>query len=112
VQVPVGYGTDLKTAENALLVAAKKVGAVLDAPEPSVRLRQLGPADVLMELRFWTDSRRADLLATKSSVRRAAVETFREAAIPLPEPDLRRLRFEDEEAQSAWPRRVVERRKS
>ena len=111
VEVPVGYGTDLKTAEDALLRAAKAVSAVLDAPEPSVRLRQLGPTDVLMELRFWTDSRRADLLATKSSVRHAVVETFRDVGITLPEPELRRLRFEDRESQTAWPRRVVERRK-
>ena len=111
VEVPVGYGTDLKTAEDALLRAAKTVAAVLDAPEPSVRLRELGPADVLMELRFWTDSRRADLLATTSSVRRAVVQAFRETGIALPEPDLRRLRFDDGEPDTAWPRRVLERRK-
>ena len=111
VEIPVGYGTDLNSAEDALLRAAKTVAAVLDAPEPSVRLRQLGPADVVMELRFWTDSRRADLLATKSGVRRAVVETFREVGIALPEPDLRRLRFDDEEPHTAWPRRVLERRK-
>ena len=111
VEVPVGYGTDLKTAEDALLRAANKVADVLDTPEPSVRLRQLGPTDVLMELRFWTDSRRADLLATKSRVRRAVVATFRDVGIALPEPDLRRLRLEDGEPNTAWPRRVFERRK-
>lgn len=111
VEVPVGYGMDLSAAEDALLAAAKQVPDVLDAPAPSVRLRELGPADVVMELRFWTDSRRADLLATTSSVRRAVVETFRRAGLPLPEPDVRWLRFDDPQENTAWRRHVFERRK-
>jgi len=108
VEIPVGYGTDFGAAEQGLLAAARKVPAVLAEPAPSVRLRQLGPADVLMELRFWTDSRRADLLATMSSVRRAVVETFQEAGIPLPEPDLHRLRFVDSKEDAAVRRDVFE----
>ena len=94
VDVPVGYGTDLRAAEDALLAAAKKVPEVLEEPTPSVRIRALGPADAQMELRFWTDSRRADMLATMSAVRQSIVETFRRTGLPLPEPDLRRVRFE------------------
>jgi len=111
VEVPIGYGTDLRAAEDALLAAAKKVPEVLDEPAPSVRLRQLGPADVLMELRFWTDSRRADLLATMSSVRRAVVETFDRVGVPLPEPDVRQLRFDDAQENTALRRHVFEGRK-
>lgn len=94
VEVPVGYGTDLRAAEGALLAAARTVPEVLEEPTPSVRIRALGPADAQMELRFWTDSRRADMLATMSAVRQSIVETFRRTGLPLPEPDLRRVRFE------------------
>jgi small-conductance mechanosensitive channel len=91
VEVPVAYGTDLARAEQALLSAAEGVADVLPTPEPSVRVRLLGTADMVLELRFWTDSRRADLLATTSVVRRRVVEAFSAAGLPLPDPDLRRV---------------------
>jgi small-conductance mechanosensitive channel len=96
VEVPVAYGTDLARAERALLSAAEGVAEVLGAPEPSVRVRLLGTADMVLELRFWTDSRRADLLATTSVVRRRVVEAFSDAGLPLPEPDLRRVELQSD----------------
>ena len=51
---------------------------------------------MVLELRFWTDSRRADLLATTSVVRRRVVEAFSDARLPLPEPDLRRVELRSE----------------
>lgn len=110
VEIPVGYETDLRAAEAALLAAARQVPEVLDEPAPSVRVRELGATDILMELRFWTDSRRADLLATMSSVRRAVVETFAQSGLPLPEPDLRRVRLEDERQQVASRGHVLKQR--
>lgn len=96
VEVPVAYGTDLARAERALLAAAERVSEVLTSPEPSVRVRLLGTADMILELRFWTDSRRADLLATTSMVRRRVVEAFSDAGLPLPEPDLRRVELQSD----------------
>jgi small-conductance mechanosensitive channel len=96
VEVPVAYGTDLARAERALLSAAEGVSEVLTSPEPSVRVRLLGTADMVLELRFWTDSRRADLLATTSVVRRRVVEAFSDAGLPLPEPDLRRVELQSD----------------
>jgi small-conductance mechanosensitive channel len=96
VEVPVAYGTDLARAERALLAAAEGVPEVLTSPEPSVRVRLLGTADMVLELRFWTDSRRADLLATTSVVRRRVVEAFSDAGLPLPEPDLRRVELQSD----------------
>ena len=96
VEMPVGYGTDLARAERALLRATEGVPEVLTAPAPSVRVRLLGTADMILELRFWTDSRRADLLATTSLVRRRVVEAFGAAGLPLPEPDLRRIELQSD----------------
>ena len=53
-------------------------------------------ADMVLELRFSTDSRRADLLATTSLVRRRVVEAFSDAGLPLPEPDLRRVELQSD----------------
>lgn len=91
LDVPVGYGADLDAAERVLIDTAARVEAVLADPAPSVRVRELGASDILLELRFWTDSRRSDLLATTSEMRRHAVEALRLAGVPLPEPDARRV---------------------
>lgn len=91
VEVPVAYGTDLARAEQVLLAAAVDVPEVLATPPPSVRLRALGSADMILELRFWTDSRRADLLATTSAVARRVVDGFSTAGLDLPQPDVRRV---------------------
>ena len=96
MEIPVSYGTDLARAGRALLSAVQGVAEVLGAPEPSVRVRLRGTADMAFELRFWTDSRRADLLATTSVVRRRMVEAFSAARLPLPEPDLRRVELQSD----------------
>jgi small conductance mechanosensitive channel len=95
VLVPAGYGIDLTRAGQALLAAAAAVPDVLAQPEPSVRVRELGTSDVQLELRFWTDSRRTDLLAASSAVRERIIDKFRDAGLGLPEPDIRRVRLEN-----------------
>jgi small conductance mechanosensitive channel len=91
VDVPLGYDADIDRATRALIDAATQAPEVLPEPTPSVRVRALGDADVRLELRFWTDSRRADMVSTTSDVRRRIVETFRRAGIPLPDPGLQRV---------------------
>jgi small conductance mechanosensitive channel len=81
-------------AERVPLSAVEGVPDVLAAPQPSVRVRLLGTTDMVLELRFWTDSARADLLATASVVRRRVVEAFRAEGLPLPEPDFRRIELQ------------------
>lgn len=89
--VPVGYDADLAVAERVLIDTASRADDVLSGPAPSVRVRELGPSDILLELRFWTDSRRSDLLATTSVLRRQSVQALRAAGVPLPDPDARRV---------------------
>jgi len=52
----------------------------------------IGLTGVVLEITFWTDSRRADYKNTASAVREAAVQAFKDAGIGLPEPDVRLLR--------------------
>ena len=49
--------------------------------------RQLSAAPQLRaQLRYWTDSRRADFLATRSRVNTAVISSLRDAEVSLPEP--------------------------
>lgn len=94
VRIFLGYGADLRRALTAARSAAQGAEGVLEEPPVSVRLRELGASDLVLEVRFWADSRRSDLVATQSNVRAALLEAFRQAGIGLPEPDLRRVRIE------------------
>lgn len=69
----------------------QSVPSVLDDPAPPVRIRNLSVDGIVMEARFWTDSRRADFLATQSAVAEAIVERFQREGLPLPEPAERLL---------------------
>lgn len=94
IQIFLGYEEDLRHAMAVARDAAQKAEGVLPEPSPSIRVRELGPADVVLEARFWADSRRSDLVATQSNVRAALIAAFQEAGIALPTPDLRRVRIE------------------
>lgn len=91
VEVYLGYDSDLKKATNAMHAAAEGDQEVLKQPPPSVRVRELGQDDILLEVTFWTDSRRSDFVSTSSRVRSAVVEEFKKHNIGLPDPDVRVL---------------------
>jgi small-conductance mechanosensitive channel len=86
VAVHVGYGKDLRAVSEALVAAARRSEGVLDEPAPRVHVDALGVSDIALELRFWTDSRRSDFVATSSNVRASAVEALRAPGIGLPDP--------------------------
>jgi len=92
VEAWVGYDADLKLAVRTACDAAGRAEGVLDSPAPAVRVDELGQDDVVLEITFWTDSRRADYKNTASAVREAVVQAFKGAGIGLPEPDVRLLR--------------------
>lgn len=98
VEMFVGYDSDLRAAMTAMCDAASLAEGVLGDPPPSVRVRDLGQDDIVLEVRFWTDSRRSDFLSTMSRVRVSIVELFQARHIGLPEPDLRIIK------QDAGPR--------
>ncbi len=93
VELFLGYDVDLNEALAVIEQAAEETEGVLADPKVSLRLRDLGQDDIVVEVRFWTDSRRSDFLATSSNVRRTAVSALRAAGIPLPDPDARFFEF-------------------
>lgn len=91
VEAWVGYDVDLRQAAEVARNAVGEAKGVLEAPPPMVRVDELGQDDMILEITFWTDSRRADYKNTASAVRCAVVAAFKAAGIGLPQPDVRLL---------------------
>lgn len=87
----IGYDSNLQRVIAVIQKATQVTDGVLAEPAASVRVQDLGQDDIEVEVRFWTDSRRADFVATTSNVRQALVTALQEAGIELPDPDVRIL---------------------
>lgn len=86
-----GYDSDLPRAVEVVRQAAAAAPGVLGEPPVAVRVAELGQDDLVLEARFWTDSRRSDFTATQAAVRAEIVGALRAAGIGLPDPDVRIL---------------------
>jgi small conductance mechanosensitive channel len=91
VELYIGYDVDLERALAIIHDAAQEAPGVLNDRPVVVLVREMGPDNILIEVRIWTDSRRADFLATMSAVRRSIVAALKEAGISLPDPSIRNL---------------------
>jgi small conductance mechanosensitive channel len=91
VELFLGYDSDLKTATTVIREATQTIEGVMADPPASVRVQELGQDDIVVEARFWTDSRRSDFVLTTSEVREAIVTALKDAGIGLPDPDVRVL---------------------
>jgi small-conductance mechanosensitive channel len=89
IRVPVGYDQDLKLATETARSAAQAAEGVLEMPQATVRIEELGADDILVAVQFWADSRRSDYAATTSAVRAGVVEALKRVGIGLPEPNVR-----------------------
>lgn len=89
VSLYLGYDTDIAAASTVIRSATTAVPSVLSDPPVVVRVAELGPDDLVLEARFWTDSRRADFTATQGVVRASIVSGLRAAGIATPDPDRR-----------------------
>lgn len=95
-----GYDVDLRIAAAVAQRCALEVEGVLEEPAPTTRINELGRDEIELDVRFWTDSRRSDYVATCSAVREALVHGFLANGIALPNPDLRVLAPSDSRAWS------------
>lgn len=98
VEMFVGYGADLKTAIKTMTEAVQASEGVLKEPLTSVRIRELRANDIVLEARFWADSRRSDFVATTSAIRENVVAKLKQAEISLPNPSERKLVLQDSDA--------------
>lgn len=105
VLLVLSYQTKLGQALEVIRRSTQQTEGVLTEPAASVRVRELGASDLVIEARFWADSRRSDFVATGSAVRRAIVEALRAEGISLPDPGVRTLVLEQPEQWQGVPER-------
>jgi len=84
--VGIGYGDNLDRACTVLLEALKKAEGVARQPAPEAIPWALDASTVNVKLRWWSDSRRADVVETQGRVIAAVRRAANEHGIDLPFP--------------------------
>jgi small conductance mechanosensitive channel len=91
VSLRVGYDVNLADVVRACQEGAEQAEGVLREPPPHVRFLEMAADGIVVETRYWTDSRRMDYITTQSLVIASIVRRFRERNLPLPQPSERIL---------------------
>jgi small-conductance mechanosensitive channel len=80
----IGYGDDIDETTRILLAVADELDDILDDPEPSVRIADLGDSAVVLQARFWiADPDREDFSVVRSAYIQRAKERCDAAGIDL-----------------------------
>ncbi len=82
----IGYGDDWEEAMRLATKAAASVEGVLADPAPEALAWELGDSAKIMRIRWWTHSRRTDVVHVQSGVLIAVERAMNEAGIDMPFP--------------------------
>lgn len=83
----IGYSDDIDAATEAILDEATSHPAILDDPEPSVRVTELADSYVGLQGRVWVDDpRNADPIGVRSAFVQSVKQRFDEEDIEIPFP--------------------------
>jgi small-conductance mechanosensitive channel len=84
----IGYDEDVDEATEIILEEAEAHDEILDDPEPSVRLTELGDSSIGLQSRIWiAQPRRSDFVRIRSEYVQAVKERFDAAGIEIPFPN-------------------------
>jgi small conductance mechanosensitive channel len=84
----IGYDDDIDRATEIIIEEAEAHDEILDDPEPSVRLVELGDSSVGLQSRIWiNDPSRSDFVKTRAEYVKTVKERFDEADINIPYPN-------------------------
>jgi small-conductance mechanosensitive channel len=84
----IGYDDDIDAATDIILEEAERQEGILEEPEPSVRLTELGDSSVGLQSRVWiADPSRADFVRIRGEYVQAVKQRFDEAGIDIPYPN-------------------------
>jgi small-conductance mechanosensitive channel len=90
LQVPfgIGYDDDIEAATEIILAEARDHDDILEEPEPSVRLTELGDSSVTLTSRVWIgDPSRSDFVRTRAEYVQTVKRRFDEEGIDIPYPN-------------------------
>ncbi len=83
----IGYDDDIERATDIIIEEAERHDGIMDDPEPTVRLTELGDSSVGLQSRIWiADPSRADFVKTRAEYVRRVKERFDEEGINIPYP--------------------------
>ncbi len=85
IGVGVGYGTNIKEACELIKKVVSANQTVQPEPAPLVIVKEIADSAVILEVRFWTESKSAWLIA-KSDLTRDVFNALNEAGIDIPYP--------------------------
>ncbi|WP_435360293.1 mechanosensitive ion channel family protein [Haloarchaeobius sp. DFWS5] len=84
----IGYGDDIDQATEIIIDEAESHPNIMDDPEPSVRLTELGDSSVGLKSRIWIENpSRADFVRTRGEYVQAVKERFDAEGIDIPYPN-------------------------
>ncbi|MCT9096446.1 mechanosensitive ion channel family protein [Haloarchaeobius sp. HME9146] len=84
----IGYDDDIDKATEIIVEEAEQHDGIMDDPEPTVRLTELGDSSVGLKSRIWIDNpSRADFVRTRGEYVQAVKERFDEEGIDIPYPN-------------------------
>ncbi|MGM0371713.1 MAG: mechanosensitive ion channel family protein [Halobacteriota archaeon] len=82
----IGYGDDIQEARAAILEEAAQIDAVLEDPEPSAPVVELGDSAVVLSGRIWINPQEHGYGGVRAQFVEAVKERFDEAGIDMPYP--------------------------
>jgi small-conductance mechanosensitive channel len=83
--IGIGYDDVISDAQEVARSVLLEHSAVLDDPEPSVLVNDLGPSTVNLRVYFWLDGSKHSWLKVRSSVIRLVKRAFQEHGISMPD---------------------------
>lgn len=84
--VGIGYEDDIASAQSLCLEVLQEIEGVLEQPAPDTVMVELGDSAVVFRVRWWTDSRKADVLQVQDRVLREVKNRLTDAGFNLPFP--------------------------
>ena len=103
VDLGVAYDTDLARAQALALDTVRALPFVLDAPEPSVWIEELGDSAVIIKVAAWIAQHETSFLKARSEAWRLCIAAFDAEGIVMPETTLRVLGVGDVDASAKAP---------
>ena len=84
--VGVGYGSDLRRAQEVILAAASVVDGVLDTPGPQAWVTAFGESSIDLDVRFWHAADIATMFRVRSDVAMSIKAALHREGIEIPFP--------------------------